>query len=352
MNVDAFSDDRQDSWDELDGLVRAARGRPANLGASGIRRLGTLYRAAVADLATGRRRFPREPEVVRLEERVLRSRALLYSATSSRQSFRSFFGRRYWQIVRERPRLLLLSTVLLFAPAVVGTVWGIHDHAAAARVVPEAAEGIGHDHRDTDLGLPADQRSALASEIMTNNIQVTFAAFAGGVLLGLGTALALLYNGLLIGVVAGIAAQAGNTGAFIELVVPHGVLELSCIVVAGVAGLRLGWAIVAPGRGRRGPKVTAEARTAVALTVGTAPWLVLAGLTEGFLTPTGMGVGPALAVGFGLGAVFWSLVVWRGASDERAGLEPEVGGNAGRAQRARVGLDHDDPRITQLARHH
>jgi uncharacterized membrane protein SpoIIM required for sporulation len=208
--------------------------------------------------------------------------------------------------------------------------------------VPGAAEGIGHRRPEADLGLDADDRSAMAAKIMTNNIGVTFTAFAGGVALGLVTAAALLFNGLMLGAVAGLAFGAGNTDTFIELIVPHGVLELSCIVIAGTAGLRLGRAIVDPGRGRRGPAVTAEARRAVQLVVGTAPWLVVAGLVEGFITPAGIGPVPALVVGLGLGLLFWALVWWRGApaSDEGAGLEAEVGDDAGGAEPARVGL-HD-----------
>ena len=96
----------------------------------------------------------------------------------------------------------------------------------------------------------------------------------------------------------------------VELIVPHGVLELSCIVVAGAAGLRMGWALVDPGRRPRGQALVTEARAAIELVLGTALWLVVAGLVEGFVTPLGIGVGPALAVGFGLGAVYWALV-WR-----------------------------------------
>jgi uncharacterized membrane protein SpoIIM required for sporulation len=194
----------------------------------------------------------------------------------------------------------------------------------------------------------------MASAIMTNNIRVTFAAFAGGILLGLGTAFALIFNGILIGVVTGLAFDADNGGTWVELIVPHGVLELSCIVVAGAAGLRIGRTIVSPGRGRRGAAVTAEARRSVELVIGTAPWLVIAGVTEGFITPAGIGVVPALVVGIGLGAIYWALVWWRGRpdlSDEGATLEPQIGSDARRAERARIGFDDDGPGVLELSRH-
>ena len=94
----------------------------------------------------------------------------------------------------------------------------------------------------------------------------------------------------MLGVVGGLAIGSGNGRPFFELVTAHGVLELSCIVVAGAAGLRLGWAIIDPGNRTRGEALREEARAAIEIVLGTAPWLVVAGLVEGFLTPSGTGL--------------------------------------------------------------
>src|SRR5262249_22067192 len=131
--------------------------------------------------------------------------------------------------------------------------------------------------------------------------------------IGLITILVLLYNGLLMGVIGGLAIGAGNGRPFFELVLAHGVLELSCIAVSGAAGLRIAMAIVDPGPRPRGDAFRAESRAAGEMVLGTMPWLVVAGLVEGFLTPAGKGLTTVLIVGFGLGVLFWSLVFWRGA---------------------------------------
>jgi uncharacterized membrane protein SpoIIM required for sporulation len=89
-------------------------------------------------------------------------------------------------------------------------------------------------------------------------------------------------------------------------------LELSCIVCAGLAGLRLASAIVDPGTRDRGTALREEARAAVEIVLGTSAWLVVAGLVEGYLTPAGTGLTTVLIVGLGLGALFWGLVFWRG----------------------------------------
>ena len=101
-----------------------------------------------------------------------------------------------------------------------------------------------------------------------------------------------------------------------ELVVPHGVLELSCIAVAAAAGLRIGWALVEPGTLTRGQSLRREARPAMEMVLGTMPWLVLAGLVEGFVTGSTGGLAGAIVVGGGLGrrcSGGW----WRGAGAHR-----------------------------------
>ena len=199
-------------------------------------------------------------------------------------------------------------------PTLLAGYWAWRDPGPASGLVPSRTNrSPSRGEPGQDLGESVDEQSTLAATIFTNNIQVTFLAFAGGILLGLGTLYVLIYNGMLLGAVAGLAIGAGNGRPFFELVVAHGVLELSCIAVGGVAGLRIASAIVDPARATRGQALREEARAAVEIVLGTAAWLVVAGLVEGFLTPAGTGLTVVLIVGFGLGALYWGLVFWRGA---------------------------------------
>ncbi len=323
MNLNRFQSEREASWSELTGLIGSARGKPERLGPAGVRRLGTLYREAAADLALARRAFPGDPIVRRLENLVVPARQLVYDAPSRRISFVRFFTRDYWRLIASRPVPLLLAAVLLFGPALLAGSWALRDPGAAAGLVPGEYQSVTEERPEgSDLGLSAQEESVFASSIFTNNIKVTFLAFATGILLGLGTAFLLVYNGVLLGVVAGLATGAGNGRTLAELVLAHGVLELSCIVVCGAAGLRLGWAIVEPGRGTRRHSVMREARRGIGIVLGTVPWLVLAGLVEGFLTPAGTGLVTVAVVGVGLGAVYWLLVLWRGVPAARAARAP------------------------------
>jgi uncharacterized membrane protein SpoIIM required for sporulation len=201
--------------------------------------------------------------------------------------------------------------------------WALHDPAAADGLVPGALRGVTRHHpHGADLGFGHAKQSAFAAEIFTHNIEVTFLAFALGITAGIGTAYVLLTNGMQLGVVGGLAVGSGNGGVFFQLVYAHGVLELSCIAVCASAGLRLGWGLVAPGFRTRRAALVDEGRAAVQIVLGTMPWLVLAGLTEGFVTPSGLGPYPVIVIGSGLAAIFWVLV-WRlgrrtGVTDEHA----------------------------------
>lgn len=321
MNLDRFLRERGDSWAELDSLTKAAGRRPDKLGATGVRRLGELYRATAADLSLARRRWPSEPVTMRLEQRVGVARHLVYDAPTRRDSVLAFITRDYWRAVRERRLQLAIAAALLFGSCALSGVWADRDPGAAAGLAPGGAYQSVTQPRPhgSDLRLPTSERTALAGQIFTNNIRVTLLAFAAGLAAGIGTALLLIWNGVLLGVTGGLAVGSGNGRVFFELVTAHGLLELSCITVAGAAGMRMGWALIEPGSRTRAAALGIEAREAVAIVLGTAPWLVLAGLIEGFLTPSGLSLTTAIAIGIAAAATYWTLVLVLG----RARPEPE-----------------------------
>jgi uncharacterized membrane protein SpoIIM required for sporulation len=283
--------------------------------------MGETYRATAADLALARRRFPGHAVVARLEQLVARSRPVVYNTPASRTGVIDFFTTRYWQRVRERKGMLLISFLCLAVPTVLAGYWAWRDPGPASGLVPGQYQSVTQPKTPgQSLGLTVDEETAMASQIFTNNITVTFVAFAGGLLLGVGTLWVLLQNGVMLGVVGGLAIGAGNGRPFFELVTAHGVLELSCIIVSGLAGLRIAAAVIDPGPRARMDALRVEARAAVEIIIGTIPWLVLAGLVEGFLTPAGKGLTVVLLVGFGLGALYWGLVLWRGAPEPQPDL--------------------------------
>lgn len=315
-----FTQRRQESWTELADLVSRAGGRVTALDAAGVTRLGARYREAVADLAQARRRFPAEAVTGQLDELVRQARPLVYGSVTERRSVAHFAATGYWQRVRERPAHLLISALAVLVPMVAMGFWS-HGHPAQAAQVAQATPltaGVtdgGPRDPDTQKVTGAGRETALATQIFTNNARVALVAYAGGLTGGVLTLVSLVFNGLLLGLVAGYSIRIGAGDSVWRLIIPHGVLELSLIIVSGAAGLRTGWALVHPGHRTRAEALATDGRAGVEMALGCAVLLVPCGLVEGFVTPRGLSTPAALAVGFGLGAVYWAMVVWRGRPD-------------------------------------
>ena len=325
MNLDRFVAERSATWAELEKLVERARSKPERLGPAGIRRLGSLYRVAVADLSLGKRDHPGTPAVVRLEELVVKAHGLVHGSLGHEETVRGFFVTRYWRCVREDGRALALSAALLFGPAALTYIWALLDPGGAANLVPASFSTVTQPKaHGAHLGLGVGVRSVFAGTIFTHNIEIAFLAFVGGITFGLLTAFFLVYNGVVLGVVAGLAVGSGNGSVFFQLVLPHGCLELSCITVSGCLGFRVARVLIDPGYLKRSEAFRAVMPKLAEGVLGTALWLVVAGLVEGFITPIGLGVGPALALGIGLAATFWTLVLVMGRDRRQAGLSVEM----------------------------
>ena len=294
---------------ELDALLE--RGSKLRKEPDAIRRLSELYRATAADLAIARRRMPGDPLVAALERRVVSARQRLAGLDRSRPRIIHFVTTGYWRRIRERPRILLVAFLFLMVPWMLASIWATHEPAKAAGLVPGGAESVTSRDR-ADFGLSADEKATTSAAIFTNNIRVTFLAFALGIAAGVGALALLGYQGVVLGATFGLAIHVGNGEPLFEFVFPHGILELSCIIVAGAAGMRMGWAIVAPGYRTRAAALRAEAAGAIEMIAGTALVLVGCGIVEGSLSTSGIGLIPAIAVGVFLGGGFWALVFFRG----------------------------------------
>lgn len=315
-----FTERRQESWTELAALVERAGGRVAALDPHSVTRLGARYREAAADLAQARRRFPAEAVTAQLDDLVRQARPLVYGTVTERRSVAHFATTGYWQRVRERPAHLLVAALALLVPMLAMGLWSHGNPSQAAQVARATpltagvADGGPRDP-DTQKVTGVGQGSAFATQIFTNNARVALVAYAGGLTGGVLTLISLVFNGLLLGLVAGYSIRIGAGDSVWRLIIPHGVLELSLIVVAGAAGLRTGWALLHPGHRTRAEALATDGRAGIELALGCAVLLVPCGLVEGFVTPRGLSTPAALAVGFGLGALFWAMVLWRGRPD-------------------------------------
>ena len=217
-----------------------------------------------------------------------------------------------------------LFIAALVAAALLGVALGVlaHKHSAAKRV---------GDADDLAKRIVAEARKeAQVVEMMfgfyiMNNIGIAFQTFASGLIFGLGSLFFLLYNGLVIGAIAGHLTRIGYSETFWSFVIGHGVIELSVICIAGGSGLMLGWAILHPGWLSRRDALARASGRAVRLVIGCVPLLVLAGLIEGFISPNEAIPWPVKwAVGLFSGVLLFSYLLFSGRRAVTASASPST----------------------------
>jgi len=156
-----------------------------------------------------------------------------------------------------------------------------------------------------------------SSQIFTNNIRVTFYAFALGAMFGVGTLYVLAFNGAMFGALMELTYRAGFGNALLTFVVGHGVIELSCIFIAGGAGLLIGTALSMPGNLTRADALKSRGMEAVRLIVGCIPLLVVAGIIEGFISPAPINPAIKFAVAAVTGVALYSYLLLAGREIEK-----------------------------------
>lgn len=197
-----------------------------------------------------------------------------------------FYRDTYPQVFRDTmPQIAVAVAVFVFGMIVAWLVT-LRDPSFANRLLgPQMMETIEQRKMWTDSIVTV--KPLASSGIMTNNLSVSFAAFAMGITGGIGTIWMMLMNGLLMGVIGASTWKAGMAVQFWSFVAPHGVLELPAIFIAGGAGLEIARGLLFPGTLPRKLSLARAGGRASKLLLGVIPLLVVAGLVEGFFSPSG-----------------------------------------------------------------
>jgi uncharacterized membrane protein SpoIIM required for sporulation len=289
VDLDSYIQTHRQEWTRLEELLGRRRGL-TGLRGDEISEAVRLYLRASSQLAEAQTRY-HDPSLERyLNALVARGRSAIYvSEPASGGSVWAFFLHRYRESFRRTAPFVAVCAALLTLVTLATAILVATSAEAGAGVLPaavrEAARGSGG---GDPLGIPPPALSAL---IFQNNVRVALLAFALGITLGVGTLAVVAFNAAFLGQLAGAFHAVGAPWRFWSLVLPHGLLELTAICIAGGAGLRMGWAVIEPGDRPRIQALTEEARDSVLAVVGAIPAFLLAALIEGFVTGrTGSGV--------------------------------------------------------------
>ncbi|MEM7032145.1 MAG: stage II sporulation protein M [Chloroflexota bacterium] len=323
MQAEDFLKARQSDWERLNELLRTSQSTIQALSPEQVNDLGRLYRATTSDLALAQRDFPRHQVTQYLNQLVAQAHTTVYqSEPLNTKRIVHFITTGFPQTYREiLPFTVVAATVFILAGllSALSTTWMPE---TARWIVPAQAQGMIDyiERQDLWTDIPIEERPYASSFIMQNNIQVSFLAFASGILMGILTLWIMAFNGLLLGGITGLTIHYGIGFELWTFVIGHGVIELSVIFMAGGAGLMLGWSLIQPGLHRRRDALAIAARKSVKLIVGCVPLLIIAGLVEGFISPAD-GIPWPVKWGFGLlsGVLLYTYLLFAGRAVPSSG---------------------------------
>lgn len=266
-----------------------------------------LYRQVASDLSTLRQDRTSAALAAQVNHLLARAHHIIYSSRKSTwRNFLLYLRDGYPLVFRQQIRYVFTALVLLLGGTLVATAFTLADPRFAAPILgPNVMENVERHEMWTNSIVSVSPQAT--SGIMTNNLSVSFSAFAGGLLFGLGAVYMLFLNGLMLGAVAVVCQKAGMGILLWSFVAPHGSLELPALVIAGAAGLRLGHGMLFPGIYKWKDSVARAGGEAVRLVSGVIPMLMTAGTLEGFFSPSSAPVALKFSIGAGLFAL---LLVW------------------------------------------
>ncbi|HKN74512.1 MAG TPA: stage II sporulation protein M [Candidatus Acidoferrum sp.] len=280
---------RKTYWARLEQLVdRSNKGGISALDHRELQELGLLYRQTASDLATVREDVTSHQLTFYLNQLLGRAHNLIYMGHKQKISgLVRFYTQTFPQVFRETFRQTFLA-FLIFAVTGIAT-WAvtIHDPAFAHRLLgPQMMDTI--EKRQMWTQSIVTIKPLAASGIMTNNLAVCFTTFAMGITAGIGTIYMMFTNGMLIGVIGAATWQAGMALQLWTFVAAHGALELPAIFISGGAGLEIARGMLFPGLLPRRESLALAGGRAARLMIGIVPMLVVAGIIEGFVSPSGL----------------------------------------------------------------
>jgi uncharacterized membrane protein SpoIIM required for sporulation len=317
VTIDRFVEDRRARWSRLGQLVTSARGRVDRLAADDVLELGRLYRATTSDLAIARRDFPSDMATERLNDLVAAAHALVYSeAPTSGRRLRRFLFNELPATVRAQLPWTAAAFAIFLAFAVATFLIGLAYPDVAQHALPgETREQLARRHLWTDI--PEGFRPIAGPLIIVNNVRVAVVLFAGGMTAGVLTIYGLAGNGAMLGTIFAVVQSYGLAGGLLAFIAGHGVLELSAIFLSGGAGLRLAWAILRPGERSRRDAIRVAAAQAARVVMLVVFVLGVAGLIEGFVSPSGAPDAAKALVGLVTGVMLWGYIAFAGRATRR-----------------------------------
>jgi uncharacterized membrane protein SpoIIM required for sporulation len=316
---------RKPYWQKLETLVISAGAGVKSLGHGELQELSLLYRQTAADLAAIRQ-DPSSVHFARyLNQLMARAHNIIYVGhRASPWAILRFFQYEYPRVFRRNAKYCALAVVIFLAGGLAGIALTLQDPDFQLKVLgPRMVQTIQRKEMWTHSIISV--KPLASSEIMTNNMTVGFMTYATGIAGGLGTIYMMFFNGLLMGVIGTACGLAGMSLSLWSFVAPHGALELPAIFLAGGAGFKIARGLLFPGMLPRKDSLALAGREATTLVLGTVPILIIAGVIEAFVSPTGLAIPLKFAMS---GALFVLLCAYLFGSGKEQKVSLRVRGRS------------------------
>lgn len=321
MSQASFIAKNEATWQRFEALLDDLDAKHSVLPAQDF---PALYRALCQHLSIARHRGYSAQVIDRLNPLVERGHAALYG--SRRGGWRpilQYLGGGFARDVRREWRLVLVAALIFYGPYLALMLW-LHfepqwayhvlgDQMAAQMESMYGSSEAMHETRESDSNF------LMFGFYIYNNIGIALRTFGAGAVLGIGAIFALFYNGVVIGAVSGHLTNLGLSDNFWTFVIGHGSFELNAIVLAGAAGLKLGFAPIWPGRKTRVRALRDTAHDSLGLVAGFFMMLVIAAFIEAFWSPKPMASEIKYAVGAGLWLFVFGYFIFAGRRSKVVG---------------------------------
>jgi uncharacterized membrane protein SpoIIM required for sporulation len=305
------SEEKQTQWSRFaDRVERLNRQGSRALRKLGSTELGSLiddYQVLIADLARARSMGADHATVAQLNRIAVAGHNLLYGQMrrQTKSAPAHWFGS-FAAAARRHGWAVALSMTMFFGAALASYIAVLINPPLGYELLDDSFIEFDPASTENLHNIPSLARPVVSSTIIANNIQVTFLAFGLGLTAGIGTTVLLIFNGIHLGSVAGWMTLHGKQRALWGWIMPHGGTELLAIALAGAAGYLLAAAIVAPGLVRRSTALKNIGSDALTIELGCMVMLVIAGLIEGFVSPSAIDY-PSRIVVLGASLALWAI---------------------------------------------
>lgn len=318
MDLDAYVSAHRPSWERLGELARKRR-----LTGPEADELTGLYQLVATHLSVIRSGAPDAGVIAYLSALLAHTRARAgRPGTLSRELVAEAIVWRFPAALYRTRRWWLGAMAASYAVAAAVTVWLLQNPQVESRMMsPEQAQQIVNS--DFEGYYSSSAASHFAAQVWTNNAYVSALCVALGVF-GFPVIYLLWENMLNLAVMASLMIRHDRAGLFFGLITPHGLLELTAVFIAAGTGLRLMWAWVSPGDRSRSASLSREGRSAGGVVLGLVAVLLISGIIEGFVTPSGLPTWARVAIGVLAEVLFLSYVFILGRRAVRAGHDGDL----------------------------